>query len=93
MHSPPFVGKWIDLPGVYSSVDDGLGGLCAIAAFMFSSAMKGIPMYKELKPSKLKVMNGNAHTSVRTGLPSTQLVCFVYGLCLINLKERKFNIL
>jgi hypothetical protein len=46
MHLPPFVGKWIDFPGVYSSVDDGLEGLGASAALIFSSTMKRIPMYK-----------------------------------------------
>lgn len=40
MHLPPFTGKWIDFPGVYSSVDDGLGGACASATLVFSSTMK-----------------------------------------------------
>jgi hypothetical protein len=37
---PPFPGKMIDFPGVYSCVDGGLVGLCACATFIFSSAIK-----------------------------------------------------
>jgi hypothetical protein len=40
VHLPPFVGKWIDFPGVYNSVEDGLGGLRASAALIFSSTKK-----------------------------------------------------
>jgi hypothetical protein len=40
---PPFPGKRIDFPGVYSCVDDGLVGLCARAVFIFSSVMKECP--------------------------------------------------
>jgi hypothetical protein len=40
---PPFPGKRIDFPGVYSCVVDGLVELCACAVFIFSSVMKKYP--------------------------------------------------
>lgn len=43
---PPFPGKRIDFPGVYSCVDDGLVGLCARAILIFSSVMKKMPTSK-----------------------------------------------
>jgi hypothetical protein len=45
MHLPPLLGKVIDFPGGYSSVDCRWGGFWVSVAFTFSSKMKGLAMY------------------------------------------------
>jgi hypothetical protein len=66
---PPFPGKRIDFPGVYSCVDDGLVGLCARAVFIFSSVMKKCPH----KSNSIAQTDGCA--KVHISFPRTIIKC------------------
>jgi hypothetical protein len=62
---PPFPGKMIDFPGVYSCVDGGLVGLCACATFIFSSVIKG----------KSTCLEKNCYAEVGISFPCAIIEC------------------